>query len=69
MYWCKIIDLSLKVSELGKKGWREISGSEIYNYGEVRGDNYHSPDEKCSLVGSGGYNQDNWSSSSQQGSK
>lgn len=60
----------LKVSELGKKGWKEISGSENNSYGEVRGDNYLSPDEKCSLVGTGGYNhQDNWSSSSQQGSK
>lgn len=57
------------MSELGKKGWREISGSENNRYGEVGGDNYLSPDEKCSLVGSGGYNPDNWSSSSQQGSK
>lgn len=40
------------------------------NYGQVGGENYHSPGEKSSLVGSGnGYNQDNWSFSSQQGSK
>lgn len=58
------------MSELGKKGWREMSGSENNRYGEVKGENYLSPDEKCSLVGSGGnYNPDNWSSSSQQGSK
>lgn len=59
------------MSELGKRGWKEISGSENNSYGEVRGDNYQSPGEKCSLVGSGSgnYSQDNWSSSSQQGSK
>lgn len=66
------------MSELGKKGWREVSGSNgsgDYNpsggYGQVGGENYHSPGEKSSLVGGGnGYvKDDDWSCTSQQGSK
>lgn len=60
------------MGELGRKGWREVAGSGTGNdYGQVGGDNYHSPGEKSSLVGSGnGYAKDeDWSCSSQQGSK
>lgn len=40
-------------------------------YGQMSGDNYNSPGERSSLVnGSVGYNrEDDWSCSSQQGSK
>ncbi|XP_015834270.1 ADP-ribosylation factor GTPase-activating protein 1 isoform X4 [Tribolium castaneum] len=66
-----------KMGELGRKGWREVSGSgnagdyHSGGYGQVGGENYHSPGEKSSLVSSGnGYVRDeDWSCSSQQGSK
>lgn len=63
------------MGELGRKGWREMGGStnstDLGGYGQVGGDNYHSPGEKSSLVSSrNGYTrEDEWSCSSQQGSK
>lgn len=67
------------MSDLGKRGWKEVVGSNGGNsgdyhsggYGQVGGDNYISPGERSSLVGGGnGYNrEDEWSCSSQQGSK
>ncbi|XP_044258023.1 ADP-ribosylation factor GTPase-activating protein 1 isoform X2 [Tribolium madens] len=73
----QISSLSNKMGELGRKGWREVSGSgsagdyHSGGYGQVGGENYHSPGEKSSLVSSGnGYVRDeDWSCSSQQGSK
>lgn len=65
------------MGELGRKGWKEISGGSVANtdyaggYGQVGGGTYQSPGEKSSLMSPGnGYNrEDNWSCSSQQGSK
>nr|CAI5846396.1 unnamed protein product [Callosobruchus analis] len=68
----QVSSLANKMGELGRKGWKEISGSggDAGGYGQVGGDNYHSPGEKSSLVSSGNsYGQDDWSNSSQQGSK
>ncbi|KAJ8919792.1 hypothetical protein NQ315_006321 [Exocentrus adspersus] len=72
---CQVTTLANKMGELGRKGWREVGGSVSSNdpgsYGQVCGENYHSPGEKSSLVSSkNGYTQeDQWSCSSQQGSK
>ena len=65
------------MGELGRKGWKEVGGSNgpsDYNsggYGQVGGENYHSPGERSSLVSSGnGYGrEEDWSTGSQQGSK
>ncbi|XP_023015545.2 ADP-ribosylation factor GTPase-activating protein 1 [Leptinotarsa decemlineata] len=61
-----------KVGELSKKGWREVSSLSSDNpgaYSQVGGDNY-SPGEKSSLYSGGNsYVRDDWSCSSQQGSK
>lgn len=64
------------MGELGRRGWKEISGSttatgDCGGYGQVGGNTYQSPGERSSLMSSGnGYNrEDNWSCSSQQGSK
>ncbi|XP_017783545.1 PREDICTED: ADP-ribosylation factor GTPase-activating protein 1 isoform X2 [Nicrophorus vespilloides] len=71
-----------KMGDLGRKGWSQVSGTNApggdFNtggYGQVGGDNYQSPGEKSYLVsgnGGGGNSfsqQDDWSYSSQQGSK
>ncbi|KAJ8927925.1 hypothetical protein NQ314_019555 [Rhamnusium bicolor] len=71
----QVSSLANKMGELGRKGWREVGGANNSNesggYGQVSGDNFHSPGEKSSLVSSGnGYvREDDWSCSSQQGSK
>ncbi|XP_030753750.1 ADP-ribosylation factor GTPase-activating protein 1 [Sitophilus oryzae] len=73
----QVTNLSHKMGELGRKGWKEVSGtnsgSDYHSggYGQVGGENYHSPGEKSSLVSSGnGYGrEDEWSIESQQGSK
>lgn len=65
------------MGELGRKGWQEVAGSnstpgyEPGGYGQVSGENYHSPGERSSLVSSGnGYGrEEDWSTGSQQGSK
>lgn len=66
------------MGELGRKGWKEISNTggtssndNAGGYGQVGGGTYQSPGERSSLMSSGnGYNrEDNWSCSSQQGSK
>ncbi|XP_060519512.1 ADP-ribosylation factor GTPase-activating protein 1 isoform X2 [Cylas formicarius] len=68
---------SQKMSELGRKGWKEVGGAnsasdyQSGSYGQVVGDNYHSPGERSSLVSSSnGYSrEDDWSCNSQHGSK
>lgn len=66
------------MTDLGRRGWKEVVGTNTASsgdyhsggYGQVGGDNYSSPGERSSLVGSGnGYKDDDWSCSSQQGSK
>lgn len=64
------------MGELGRRGWKEISGGtsgtgDTGGYGQVGGSIYQSPGERSSLMSSGnGYNrEENWSCSSQQGSK
>lgn len=65
------------MSDLGKKGWNSVAGASgsagdyhSGGYGQVGGDNYQSPGERSSLVSAGNsYNNDDWSCSSQQGSK
>lgn len=63
------------MSDLGRRGWKEVvggnAGGDSGGYGQVQGDNYLSPGERSSLVSSGnGYSrEDDWSCSSQQGSK
>lgn len=62
------------MGELGRKGWKEVSNlnneSSSGGYGEVAGDNY-SPSEKSSLYsqGNGYVREEDWSYSSQHGSK
>ncbi|XP_018580284.1 ADP-ribosylation factor GTPase-activating protein 1 isoform X1 [Anoplophora glabripennis] len=71
----QVSTLANKMGELGRKGWKEMGGTtnsnDLGGYGQVSGDNYHSPGEKSSLVSSrNGYTrEDEWSCSSQQGSK
>ncbi|CAG9829898.1 unnamed protein product [Diabrotica balteata] len=72
---CQVTSLTNKMSELGKRGWKEVSnlGNESNSaggYGEVAGDNY-SPSEKSSLYsqGNGYVREEDWSCNSQQGSK
>lgn len=75
----QVSSLANKMSDLGKKGWKEVmggpsgGGNDFHSggYGQVGGDNYISPGERSSLVSGGnGYNkEDDWSCSSQQGSK
>jgi len=70
---CQVSSLANKMSDLGKKGWNQVTGSNLQSpsdYGQVGGNNYQSPGEKSFLV-SGGHSgsQDDWSYSSQQGSK
>lgn len=68
-------DVFHKMGELGRKGWKEVSGTAPTpgpgGYGQVGGENFHSPGERSSLVGSGnGYGrEEDWSTGSQQGSK
>lgn len=64
------------MGELGRRGWKEIAGNtagtgDAGGYGQVGGDTYQSPGERSSLMSSNnGYNrEENWSCSSQQGSK
>lgn len=64
------------MGELGKRSWKEVTGGvnstgDSGGYGQVGGDTYQSPGERSSLVSGGnGYNrEDDWSCSSQQGSK
>lgn len=64
------------MGELGRRGWKEISGTtagtgDTGGYGQVGGGTYQSPGERSSLMSSNsGYNrEENWSCSSQQGSK
>lgn len=62
---------------MGRKGWKEVSGTNTggdyspSGYGQVGGENYQSPGERSSLVSSSnGYvREEDWSCSSQQGSK
>lgn len=54
------------MSELSKKSWRDLNGSANGTYGEVKGNTYLPPDEKCSLVDSGTYNSDKLNSSTQR---
>ncbi|KAF7265967.1 hypothetical protein GWI33_020704 [Rhynchophorus ferrugineus] len=73
----QVTSITSKMGELGRKGWKEMSGNNTSSdyhsggYGQVGGENYHSPGEKSSLVSSGnGYGrEDDWSIGSQQGSK
>ncbi|KRT79904.1 hypothetical protein AMK59_7872, partial [Oryctes borbonicus] len=73
----QVTSLAHKMSDLGKKGWTSITGTtgsagdyHAGGYGQVGGDNYQSPGERSSLVSAGNsYNNDDWSCSSQQGSK
>ncbi|KAL1516879.1 hypothetical protein ABEB36_000717 [Hypothenemus hampei] len=73
----QVSSLANKMGELGRKGWKEIGGNtsapgyQSGDYGQVSGENYHSPGERSSLVSSGnGYGrEDDWSTGSQQGSK
>ncbi|XP_022904784.1 ADP-ribosylation factor GTPase-activating protein 1 isoform X2 [Onthophagus taurus] len=77
----KVADISSHVSEkmsdLGKKGWNTVTSTtnnpgdyHSGGYGQVGGDNYQSPGERSSLVSGGhSYNNDDWSCSSQLGSK
>lgn len=73
----QVSTLATKMGELGRKGWKEMGGTtstpdyQTGGYGQVSGENYHSPGERSSLVGSGnGYGrEDDWSTGSQQGSK
>ncbi|KAJ8941040.1 hypothetical protein NQ318_015516 [Aromia moschata] len=73
----QVSSLANKMGELGRKGWKEIGGTVNPNdyqsggYGQMTGENYHSPGEKSSLVGSGNgcVRDEDWSCSSQQGSK
>ncbi|KAK9695954.1 putative GTPase activating protein for Arf [Popillia japonica] len=73
----QVTNLATKMSDLGRKGWSSVTGttgsSGDYHsggYGQVGGDNYQSPGERSSLVSTGNsYNNDDWSCSSQQGSK
>ncbi|KAG5899792.1 hypothetical protein JTB14_006127 [Gonioctena quinquepunctata] len=64
--------LGEKVGELSKKGWREVnsfSNDNSSSYAQMGGDNY-SPGEKSSIYSGGNsYVRDDWSCSSQQGSK
>ncbi|XP_065161909.1 ADP-ribosylation factor GTPase-activating protein 1 isoform X1 [Atheta coriaria] len=70
--------LANKMSDLGRRGWTQVTGTqqpgaEFGTYGQVGGENFHSPGEKSSLVTGGNgnsfNNQDDWSFASQQGSK
>lgn len=75
----QVVSLSNKVGEYGRKGWQEVTGNsggrsdyQSGGYGQVGGDNYHSPGERSSLVNSGsgsGKGDEDWSWTSQQGSK
>ncbi|XP_066256522.1 ADP-ribosylation factor GTPase-activating protein 1 isoform X1 [Euwallacea similis] len=71
----QVSSLATKMGELGRRGWKEVSGTNSQpgsgGYGQVGGENYHSPGERSSLVSSGnGYGrEDDWSTGSQQGSK
>lgn len=73
----QVSSLTNKMGELGRKGWKEVSGSsntadyQSGGYGQVSGENFHSPGERSSLVGSanGFGREDDWSTGSQQGSK
>lgn len=67
-----------QVGDLSRKGWKEVTGINTSSGGEYYsggyGDSYQqqqSPGERSSLVnGSMGYNRDDeWSCTSQQGSK
>lgn len=75
----QVVSLTSKVGEFGRKGWQEVTGNgsnrsdyQSGGYGQVGGDNYHSPGERSSLVNSGsgsGKGDEDWSWTSQQGSK
>ncbi|CAG9763257.1 unnamed protein product [Ceutorhynchus assimilis] len=72
----QVSNLANKMGELGRKGWKEMGGTtasppgyQSGGYGQVGGENYHSPGERSSLVGSGNGFGDDWSTGSQQGSK
>ncbi|CAH1101963.1 unnamed protein product [Psylliodes chrysocephalus] len=70
----QVTSVANKMGELGRKGWKEVSNlnneSSSGGYGEVAGDNY-SPSEKSSLYsqGNGYVREEDWSYSSQHGSK
>lgn len=73
----QVNSLAVKMGELGKKGWKEVSntvsGNE-YNsatYEQFSENKVSSPGENSSLVSGGNsyLKEDNWSCSSQQGSK
>ncbi|XP_019873497.2 ADP-ribosylation factor GTPase-activating protein 1 [Aethina tumida] len=73
----QVSTLANKLGEMGRKGWKEVSGTNTggdyspSGYGQVGGENYQSPGERSSLVSSSnGYvREEDWSCSSQQGSK
>lgn len=74
----QVTSLANKMGELGRRGWREVSGNNSGNdsssggYGQVGGENFQYPGERSSLVSGGGNGysrEDEWSCSSQLGSK
>ncbi|XP_019766534.1 ADP-ribosylation factor GTPase-activating protein 1 isoform X2 [Dendroctonus ponderosae] len=73
----QVSGLANKMGELGRKGWKEMGGTNATpgyqsgGYGQMSGENYHSPGERSSLVSSGNGHgrEEDWSTGSQQGSK
>lgn len=67
----------MQVGDLSRRGWKEVTGvnsptsGDSGGYGQMGGDSYQFPGEHSSLVNGGNSygREDDWSCSSQQGSK